>query len=65
MARKQSELVTEALRRVEAGERPYAVAKERGIALSTIYRALSRLPRSHPIRRAHRRMRMEAIGPGR
>lgn len=32
-----------ALARIDAGETPYAAAKAEGIALSTIYRALSRL----------------------
>lgn len=43
MAARQSEAVSKALRQVERGKTPYRAAKDTGIALSTIYRALKRL----------------------
>ena len=42
MAAKQSADVDRALRLVDKGMKPYAAAKNVGIALSTIYRALKR-----------------------
>ena len=42
MSARQSEVVSKALRLVAGGMTPYAAAKQVGIALSTIYRALKR-----------------------
>jgi transposase len=42
MAARQSAAVDEALRLIAGGMTPYAAAKQVGIALSTIYRALKR-----------------------
>lgn len=42
VATRQSPEVTKALRLIEGGMTPYAAAKKVGIALSTIYRAISR-----------------------
>lgn len=42
MAARQSVEVTKALKLVAKGSTPYAAAKETGIALSTIYRAIKR-----------------------
>lgn len=63
MAGKQSNHVTSALELVvRRGITPYRAAKESGIALSTIYRALAKLPRTHPARQEQRRQRREAMG---
>jgi hypothetical protein len=42
MGGRQSDVVTKALAMVKKGMTPYAAAKRAGIALSTIYRALTR-----------------------
>jgi hypothetical protein len=42
MAARQSAEVTKALKQIAKGKTPYRAAKDAGIALSTIYRALKR-----------------------
>lgn len=42
MSGRQSEVVSKALRRIAQGVTPYRAAKDAGIALSTIYRAIKR-----------------------
>lgn len=46
MAARQSEAVSRALKQVARGKTPYRAAKDCGIALSTIYRAIKRQNRS-------------------